>query len=316
MKKTIFYNVLLLAALSAFSCKKKDDDTTKPSLTGLAIDSDYDNYMGEGATVHLQADISKLASSDSKYSLPETIGIYYSVNAKRDTVTTDARVYNPTFSFEVEEAGTYTVYCYAFAGDDFYNASASISFTVVDPATAIEGLPELPSIEIDGHTFLTIEQGGKTWMANNLYGTTSGTDYQDSEILTSVFGKYYSWEEAQDACPEGWHLPSAEEFDLCLGTQAGNLMVDAKFVSSTLWSYWPQVKITNSTLFCALPVGYRDLTNEDNPENGFKKYACFWTSDEREDLGVFRSIYEDNAQVQKSQGDKQTLALSVRCVKD
>ena len=196
MKKTIFYTVLLLAALSAFSCKKKDDDTTKPSLTGLAIDSDYDNYMGEGATVHLQADISKLASSDSKYSLPETIGIYYSVNAKRDTVTTDARVYNPTFSFEVEDAGTYTIYCYAFAGDDFYNASASISFTVVDPATAIEGLPELPTIEIDGHTFLTIEQGGKTWMANNLYGTTSGTEPMR---VTGVFRKcLIAWKAAGD----------------------------------------------------------------------------------------------------------------------
>ena len=316
MKKTIFYTVLLLAALSAFSCKKKDDDTTKPSLTGLDIISDHDNYMGEGTTVHVQADISKLTLSDNSIAMPDVIGIYFSVNAERDTVTTDARVNNPVYTINVEEAGTYTVYCYAFAGDDVYNASTSISFTAVDPETAIEGLPELPSVEIGGYSFFTVEQGGKTWMANNLYGTDSGTDYQDSEILTSVFGKYYTWEEAQDACPDGWHLPSAEEFDLCLGTRAGNLMVDAKFVSNTMWSYWPEVKITNSTRFCALPVGYRDFTNEDTPENGFKKYACFWTSDEKEDLGVFRSIYEEDAEVQKSQGDKETLALSVRCVKD
>ena len=93
-------------------------------------------------------------------------------------------------------------------------------------------------------------------------------------------------------------------------------MVDASFIEETMWSYWPQVKITNSSLFCALPVGYRDMTYEDVPEKGFMKFACFWTSDQVEDCGIFRSIFEEDTEVQKSQGDKQTLAMSVRCVKD
>ena len=198
----------------------------------------------------------------------------------------------------------------------YYNASTSISITALNPKTALTGLPELTSEEIDGNKFYTIDLNGTTWMANNLYGTESGTNYQDSEILTTVFGKYYSWTEAQTACPEGWHLPSGAEFDQCLGTNAGSLMVDASFVNTTMWSYWPQVKITNSTQFCAIPVGYRDFTNEDAPENGFKKFACFWTSDQQEDRGVFRSIFEEDVDVQKSQGDKETLAMSVRCVKD
>lgn len=316
MNKSIFYALFLLTVISAIGCKKKDDETTKPSLSGLEIISDHENYMGEGTAVHLKADISSLTLSDKNVDMPEKIGIYYVFNTQRDTVTTDAKVSNPTFTLKVGEAGNYVVYCYAFAGDDYYNASATISFTVVDPETALGGLPSLPSVEIDGKAFSTVQLGGKTWMANNLYGTPSGTNYQDSEILTSIFGKYYSWTEAQEACPDGWHLPSAEEFDQCLGIIAGDLMVDATFVDVTLWSYWPQVKITNSTQFCALPVGYRDFTYEEVPESGFRKYACFWTSDQLEDRGVFRSIFDENSEVQKSVGDKNTLALSVRCVKD
>ena len=317
MKKSIFYAVFLLFVVFAVSCKKKEDDTTKPSITGLEIISDYDNYMGEGTIVHVQADVSALTLSDTSFDMPEKIGIYYVLNTgARDTLTTDIKVSNPTYIVNVEEAGTYTVYCYAFGGDDYYNASASITFKALNPATALTGLPDLPSVEIGGNKFYTTVRGGKTWMANNLYGTQSGTDYQDSEILTSVFGKYYSWTEAQEACPEGWHLPSAAEFDECLGTDTGALMVDASFIEETMWSYWPQVKITNSSLFCALPVGYRDMTYEDIPEKGFMKFACFWTSDQVEDRGIFRSIFEEDTEVQKSQGDKQTLAMSVRCVKD
>ena len=142
MKKSIFYAVFLLFVVFAVSCKKKEDDTTKPSITGLEIISDYDNYMGEGTIVHVQADVSALTLSDTSYDMPEKIGIYYVLNTgARDTLTTDIKVSNPTYVVDVEEAGTYTVYCYAFGGDDYYNASASITFTAVNPETALSGLP-------------------------------------------------------------------------------------------------------------------------------------------------------------------------------
>ena len=30
--------------------------------------------------------------------------------------------------------------------------------------------------------------------------------------MDMIFGKYYTWTEAQTACPEGWELPSDADF--------------------------------------------------------------------------------------------------------
>jgi len=318
MKKTLFCAALLLLLITAFSCKKKEDDTTKPTLSGLVLDSDHTTFMGVGVTLHVTPDVSGLVSSDGK-AIPETIGIYFVLNGSsdRDTTTTNVKLSNPTYEFTTAEPGNFVLYCYAFGGDSHYNASATLSFTVVDPASALTGLPDLPAVQIAGNTFLTVELGGKTWMANNLFGTNSGSYFQNSEILASVFGQYYTWTEAQTACPAGWHLPSGEDFDKCIGNVAGDAMVNAQFVEKDMWPYWPQVPITNKIQFCALPVGYRDFTLESTPEDGYKSYACFWTTDDNEEnLGEFRYIYEKENSIQVGHGDKNTLAMSVRCVRD
>ena len=156
-------------------------------------------------------------------------------------------------------------------------------------------------------------------MGQNLYGTSAGRDYKNCEVVSDVFGRYYTWEEAQTACPDGWRLPTAEEFDSILGSVSGDLMVEAKFQDVTMWTYWPQVTITNARKFNALPTGYMDLSSDD-PMFGYLDYACWWTADdswdEDQDWGVYRYIYEDEPTIMKGKGSKTSLALNVRCVKE
>lgn len=305
----------MLVLLGTAGCKKSDDDTTKPSLSGLALDSDASSFMPENTVVHVKANIDDLITSDD--TTPEAVGIYYMVNGgDRDTLTTNVRLSNPTYTVQLGEAGVYTIYCYAYAGDDYYSTSTTQSITVVNPETAIKGLSGEAGTEVGGHLYHTMEAQGKTWMGNNLYGTGTGKYYSNSEVLSSVFGHYYTWEEAQSACPDGWHLPSAAEFDECLGNKSGALMANADFIDVTMWEYWPAVVISNNTAFNAIPVGYMDFTYPDSPEGGYKEYACFWTADEKDGLGLFRYIYKESDTVQKGQGSKQSLAMSVRCVKD
>ena len=317
MRNSILYIALMVALLATGASCKKTEETTKPSLTGLSLEADNTTYMAEGALVSAKAIVSSLALSDTSVEMGQVGVCFYVTGGQRDTVTLDVMKDNPVYSFLTGEPGNYTLTCYAFPAntENFYSTSTAVSFTVLDPETAISGIDAEDETVLDGNTYNTCTLNGLTWLAGNFYGGDWGRTYQDSEILTSVFGKYYTWEEAQEACPEGWHLPSADEFDTCLGEKAGDLMVDAKFIDKKMWEYWPQVQITNLKGFNALPVGYQDYTDEENPEEGYLKYACFWTSDEAGDMGVFRYIYCEDEDIKKGQGSKTTLGMSVRCVK-
>lgn len=316
MKKTISFLVLIAAFLSLGACKKSESTTTTPSLSGLTISSSLP-YVREGVAQTFTADISEIYTSDGTD--PGTIGIYWQVNSSTlDTTSVDISKSNPSYTVSADTLGTYTVKVHVFAvNGNYYNGAATTSFTALDPDTALEGLEGDRYEQIGGNRYHVTEAGGLTWMAANLYGTESGSHYQGCEVVSSIFGKYYTWEEAQDACPDGWRLPSAAEFDQALGKQAGDAMVDAYFLDDNMWTYWPQVKISNKYLFNAIPSGYLDLSTPQQVY-GFKNYAIWWTSDQGEDsdMGIYRYIYVEDADIKQGKGGKNSLALSVRCVKE
>ena len=313
MKNKIIWTATLLAVLFA-SCKKSETTETKPSLTGLSVNSALP-YVAKGTVLDFNAVTSKITTSDKENH--GTLGIYWQVNsAKKDTLSKDILKSNPTFSYKADTVGTYIVYCYVYDLESkYYNASASTSFTVIDPDTVLEGLTRENEVSLKGSSYPTTVLDGKTWLAVNWYSDPAGSAFLKSDVMESVFGRYYTWEQAQQTCPEGWHLPTAAEFDACAGDDAGSLMVNASFKGADMWNYWPEVSVTNSAKFNAIPVGYTDLNNE-GVYNGFKEYSLWWTASEEDGLGCFRYIYEKSPMIQKGKGDKKTLALPVRCVKD
>lgn len=319
MKKISILFLFFVAVLAVFSCKKTEEETTLPSLSAFSINT-ATPFVREGTVQTFSLDVSRMVASDGE-DIRGALGVAWHVTgATRDTLTRDVMSSNPSYTVKSDVVGNYTVTCYIFSMDDeYYSTSTATSFSVIEPETALTGQESEQIILVGDKAYSVFNAGGLTWMGQNLYGTSSGVDYEGCEVVSDVFGRYYTWEEAVKACPEGWRLPTALEFDSILGTVSGDLMVNAQFLNKDMWSYWPEVKITNARKFNAIPVGYMDMS-QDAPMFGYLKYACWWTADQMEDddeeWGVFRYIYEDEPTIMKGKGSKTSLALTVRCVKE
>lgn len=312
MKKYISAGIILLSALALAGCKKSgSSSSTKPSLDGLAI-SQVSNYVAPGTTLTFKAGVGAITASDGANPV---VGLYWQVNsAQKDTTTLDVSKAAPEdlmYEYTADTLGSYVVYCYAFSGTDYYVSSAASSFRAIDSRTALTGISMARNITVKG----TI------WNARDISHATLGRSYRNSPILDDVLGKLFTWEEAMDACPEGWHLPTVAEFEASFADEdgiihAGDLMADASFLESRMWEYWKDVQINNQFGFNALPIGYIDDMDSFNPYGQWGEYAMWWTADQSGDTAAYMYIFEDYPEVRIGQGDKKSLAMSVRCVKD
>jgi len=263
-------------------------------------------YVAEGSTLTFKADVSDIYSSDNKTTF-DKLGLYWQVNdAQKDTLTTDAKTTNPEFVYTADTLGTYSITCFVYAGTSFYNGTATSTFKCIDPDTAMTGMPTSDEVLI----------GGLTWKTKNLYDTESGTDYKGAEVVSPLFGKLYTWEEASTACPSGWHLPTISEWET-LGTSAFDLMGNVKFLDEKMWKPAIGQEISDVEGFCAIPIGYQDKAAHSTTYRKYGEYAIFWAQDETSDpdLAQFVYISYDSDKIMKGSGSKSSLALSVRCVK-
>jgi uncharacterized protein (TIGR02145 family) len=331
--RKIFIIAALLPAV-LISCNNDDDDTNTNYVSG-SLSFTLDDYVGKGETFTL---------TPSGITSPTT-GVGYSWkpswSSTRDTTKTTDGTGDGSWTFTTPSVvGEYTITCYAFA-EGYSSTSASKTIYVVDPAldSTITGLgfadsPYVTDVR-DGKQYFTTEFGGHTWMRENLgyeTDTVGSISYLTSEVMDDIFGRYYTWKDAQTACPSGWHLPSDEEFCqladsiIADGTSytkgenfintAGGMMADAYFLDTKMWEYWPQVDITNKSGLSVIPVGYASSRNSTFSFKGVNNYAVFWTSSSYDDSSaLIRYIYVDKPDVYSGYMDK-TFYASVRCVRD
>ena len=318
MKSRLLCFALFLAALSSVACKKDDDSsaTIKPSLYGATFSIAPFGAVGQSFTLKAGGEI---AASNGDNLAKNEVGFYWQVDdGKRDTVN--------TYTFTPTETGNFTVNLVAFSrSSSYYSSTASKVISIIDPAlgkslngTGIEA--EDQHISAEGVDYYYKQIAGKDWFRNNLANPNSGLCYADAAVTATVLGKFYSWEEANAACPEGWRLPSADEFKALADAFEGNagaLMVNASFNGKRMWAYTPGVEIDNASGFSAIPSGYVSK-GSGNSYNGLNEYAAFWTSTAAEDdaeMAVYYYLNVNQSEIFSQKADKQSLALSVRCVR-
>lgn len=214
-------------------------------------------------------------------------------------------------------------------------------------------------VDIDGNRYKTVQLGDFIWMAENLKTTryadgsslTRGTRgaytpffYYPDESYIGRYGLLYNWAAAvkvkdselilkfnghrQGICPDGWHLPTENEFIQSFGVKKqfpGKKAWTAQIKAYMATSGWVSGNQgTNETGFNALPAGWFDGYRERIEGTG--KSAFFWSSTQLDDnsglikerrYAVFMNCSEYNFYIKAPLSFFQkTYGLSVRCVKN
>lgn len=116
--------------------------------------------------------------------------------------------------------------------------------------------------EVEGYK--TVELAGKTWMAANIDGSRTGAYcYQGNGNNNGCAnGGFYTYEDAQNACPTGWQLPDTSDFSKLIDTvnyysgAALELQYDIYSVSNGAWQASSYNKGTNAYGFSLMGLGF------------------------------------------------------------
>ena len=175
------------------------------------------------------------------------------------------------------------------------------------------------TITYSGQTYETTIIGSQCWMTENLnIGTMiSGTmDQSDNDIIEKycydnsnancdTYGGLYQWAEiviykngatnttswnpvptanVQGICPDGWHIPTNDEWTTLTDYLGGTSIAGEKMKSTSGWNN--NGNRTNSVGFNGLPGGYRLF--DDGSFSYLGDYGRWWSSTEGSSSGAWR----------------------------
>ena len=313
------YSKLIFAFAFSFvlasACKKDESTPSYKSLSGTLEIGTLPLYVNPGDEFSFTSSGVSLPESETDQSLEIIYTYKNSENNKKDTLS--------SYSVTIPDiVGEYTITATAEL-TGYYSKTSTLSTTVVSEKSLTEyDLTSLSQVldNRDGKRYRRSSINGKWWFAQNLAyyekneeGEYSfGSSYYSEKATEDVFGGFYSGEEALRACPEGWRLPTVEEWD-ALGGLAGDMMCDSYYNGERLWEFWPEVNKTNKLKLFALPFGYATIAEGDYSFTGFNDYACFWAT--KAGVPVCKYIYSQTPELLEWESPSpKDFAAQIRCV--
>ena len=186
--------------------------------------------------------------------------------------------------------------------------------------------------DIDGNVYNTVKIGTQIWMVENLKvkhyrngdpipniideqwdNLTTGAYciYDDNDDNFSSYGLLYNWYAVNDnreICPEGWHVPTYDEWETLAGAGQG--------LKETGTAHWesPNTCAPNTSGFTALPGGN---CGYDGSFNALGEYGYWWTADEENAENAWLSImFHSNPGLSGWINADKWVGSSIRCIKD
>lgn len=174
----------------------------------------------------------------------------------------------------------------------------------------------------DGQTYKTVKIGKQVWMAENMnYDIKHSYCYDNKPENCEKYGRLYTWGAANYVCPEGWHLPTKEEFEILMSNVGGIETAGKMLKSKQGWE--PYEHEFEHALqdgngidkygFNALPAGSGGTSG-----NFFDagKNTLFWGATERGEYYAYYLLLYYNYETAYLYYLSKNNAYSVRCLRD
>jgi len=170
--------------------------------------------------------------------------------------------------------------------------------------------------DIDENVYQTVLIGEQWWMAENLKTDINNRYcYDDNESNCDTHGGLYQWEDALTVCPEGWYLPSDEEYTILIEHLGGESVAGGKLKDNINWNG------TNESGFTAISAGYKYSGGYNYMGNSSQNWVLargyFWSSTALNQT-VKKVMYLQTSEeyVINSSGFNKSFGMSIRCLRD
>jgi uncharacterized protein (TIGR02145 family) len=155
------------------------------------------------------------------------------------------------------------------------------------------------------------------WNSAGKKGKPAWCYYKNDTENGEIYGKLYNWYAVNDSrglAPEGWHIPTDDEWTTLTNYLGGEDVAGGK-MKSTGTAYWnsPNTDATNESGFSVLPGGFR---NYDSSFGSSRNYVFFWSAaEDRSGLAWGRGLDSNNGYVNRDY-DNKSFGASVRYLRD
>jgi uncharacterized protein (TIGR02145 family) len=166
----------------------------------------------------------------------------------------------------------------------------------------------------DGQIYNSEKIGNQIWMTKNLnYNASSSVCYDNKAYNCTTYGRLYDWNTAMSACPNGWHLPSLEEWYILIYYAGGNSTGGKHLRATSGWNNNGNGLDTYG--FAALPGGARVFKVD---FNAVGRDGYWWSASEygnKSDF-VYIMFMDSNYESIREEETYKDHSFSVRCIQD
>ncbi|MDR1829963.1 MAG: hypothetical protein LBQ76_04245 [Candidatus Fibromonas sp.] len=174
-------------------------------------------------------------------------------------------------------------------------------------------------------TYKTVKIGEQVWFAENLnYDAEGSKCYDNNPDNCTKYGRLYNWKMAMTICPDGWRLPSNEDWDKLLRFAYDNTDAKNPYYSPTAGKFlkaasgWDNHKGkgngTDDFGFSALPGGA--CNSDSNSDCDFIGYRGLWWSATEGSVGYYAYYRNLEYYGPYNTADSISRLFSVRCLQD